>query len=330
MARNPTAPLQVPTPPPAESVSLELPAAPKRVLQSSATLPPRSRRVKPAEVSEAVVIPAGEPAAAAPTARLPTVILPPLEGIPSGPSGKLTQAFIVEHQMVERYLAGQLSQKWTQEFERFCRDNPRFVTEQGIHHRAKAISDLLVSTGHATPSPVPVLSGSRFHRLHIGWLLLSIVVLGGSLWATITWSSSLSERLAAMTRQLENHVLPMTTSEREIRLLPSRDGVMITPAITIKSKPRAAQMLDFHIDETQSPNDTFTVTIDRIDQGRVSVISNLKKDHEGHLRIQENSAALGPGIYQLSIEGGVSEKGVSPKRFEPDSWVSFAIAPEKK
>jgi hypothetical protein len=41
-----------------------------------------------------------------------------------------------------------------------------------------------------------------------------------------------------------------------------------------------------------------------------------------------NSGALGPGTYQISIEGGTSVSGRAPRRLEPDSWVSFAIAPE--
>jgi hypothetical protein len=299
-----------------------------RVIQSTATTSTRGRR--PGTAAPVVLTDSLSPAvttAAAPAARSPAASP---DSLPANPSGKLTEEFIAQHRMVERYLAGQLPGKWTQEFERFCRDNPRFVTEKGIHQRAKAISDLLVATGHATPQAVEVVRPSRFHRLHIGWLLLSIVVLGGSLLATITWSTSLDERLTALKRQWDNHILPMATSDREIRLQPSRDGVMTRPAIVIKTKGRAAQMLDLHIDETLSPNDTFTVTIDRIDQGRVSIISNLKKDHQGHLRIQENSAALGPGIYQVSIEGGIAgEKGSSPKRFEPDSWVSFAITPDK-
>ena len=62
------------------------------------------------------------------------------------------------------------------------------------------------------------------------------------------------------------------------------------------------------------------MTIDRIDQGRVGVITNLAKDSNGHLRIALNSSALGPGNYQLTIEG--LNWRADP---EPDSWITIGI-----
>jgi hypothetical protein len=167
---------------------------------------------------------------------------------------------------------------------------------------------------------------NRFH-LHAGWLLLSLAVLGVALWGSLTWSTSLAERLAAQRRLWNHRILPLTTGEQEFRLEPSRNGVMTSPAITIKNP---ALMLDFHIDEAQSPYDSFRVAIDRIDQGRVAVISHLHKDSEHHLRIELNSGALGPGTYQITIEGGHSDKDHEPRKLEPDSWVSFTIAPQKE
>jgi hypothetical protein len=81
-----------------------------------------------------------------------------------------------------------------------------------------------------------------------------------------------------------------------------------------------AQLVDFKIDETRSAYKMFRITIDRIDQGRVAVLHNLVKDSNGHLRIALNSSALGPGNYQLTIEG-LSWRG-DP---EPDSWVTIGI-----
>jgi hypothetical protein len=78
--------------------------------------------------------------------------------------------------------------------------------------------------------------------------------------------------------------------------------------------------VDFKIDESRSPYKTFTVTIDRVDQGRVGILRNLVKDSNGHLRIALNSSALGPGNYQLAIEG-ISWRGDA----EPDSWVTIRI-----
>ena len=65
----------------------------------------------------------------------------------------------------------------------------------------------------------------------------------------------------------------------------------------------------------------FRVTIDRIDQGRVAIMHNLVKDSNGHLRIALNSSALGPGNYQLTIEG-LTWRGETV----PDAWVTIGIA----
>jgi hypothetical protein len=180
--------------------------------------------------------------------------------------------------------------------------------------------DLLVATGHATPPAVPVHT-ARF-RLHIGWLLLAVLLMGGALWGAVNWIFSQDEQLASWKRRWNDRPLSMTTSTREIRLLPSRDGSSTTPAIVISGK--AAQLVDFHIDETRSPYKVFRVTIDRINQGRVQVISNLQKGSDGHLRISLNSSALGPGDYLFSIEG-ITPKG-DP---ESDSWVTIGIGADK-
>src|SRR5207302_1680453 len=102
------------------------------------------------------------------------------------------------------------------------------------------------------------------------------------------------------------------------RLPPGRSAPSATPAITIGGAN--AQLADFKIDESRSPYHSFRVTIDRIDQGRVAVITNLTKDSNGHLRMALNTSAFGPGNYQLTIEG-IGWRG-DP---EPDSWITIGI-----
>ena len=124
--------------------------------------------------------------------------------------------------------------------------------------------------------------------------------------------------IAQLQKQATEQALDPATSTREIRLLPNRSGASNSPAITIGGG--GAQLADFKIDESRSPYHIFRVTIDRIDQGRVGVITNLVKDSNGHLRIALNSSALGPGNYQLTIEG-LNWRG-DP---EPDSWITIGI-----
>jgi hypothetical protein len=119
-------------------------------------------------------------------------------------------------------------------------------------------------------------------------------------------------------KQNSERALDPATSTREVRLLPSRSGASNAPAIIIGGG--AVQLVDFKIDESRSAYRSFRVTIDRIDQGRVAVISNLDKDSNGHLRIALNSSALGPGNYQLTLEG-LDWRGQP----QPDSWVTIGI-----
>ncbi|HTC14598.1 MAG TPA: hypothetical protein VK695_02225, partial [Steroidobacteraceae bacterium] len=132
-------------------------------------------------------------------------------------------------------------------------------------------------------------------------------------------SASKSRRIADLQKQATERALDPATSTREIRLVPSRSGASNAPAIVVGGPN--AQLAEFKIDESRSPYHAFRVTIDRIDQGRVGVISNLNKDSNGHLHIALNSSALGPGNYQFTLEG-LDWRG-DP---QPDSWITIGFA----
>ena len=151
---------------------------------------------------------------------------------------------------------------------------------------------------------------------------LAVAVAILALTLVVAWGATVTRdhRIAALEKQAYERALDPATSTREIRLLPSRSGASNTPAITIGGNPAGAQMADLKIDESRSPYRNFRVTIDRIDQGRVGVISNLAKDSNGHLRIALNSSALGPGNYQFTLEG-LDWRGAP----QPDSWVTIYI-----
>jgi hypothetical protein len=133
-------------------------------------------------------------------------------------------------------------------------------------------------------------------------------------------STSKTQKISDLMKQLREQPLDPATSTREIRVLPNRSGASNSPAITIGGAN--ALLADLKIDESRSPYKAFRITVDRIDQGRVGVINNIGKDTNGNVRIALNSSALGPGNYQFTIEG-LNWHG-DP---EPDSWVTIGIAP---
>jgi hypothetical protein len=227
--------------------------------------------------------------------------------------------FIARNQVVERYLSGRLPIKGATEFERFCHDHPEMLDEIGLPERVNAGLRLLEASGKPEPWHEPARPSWQKPQVTLA-LLVASVVFGLALLVVGGDSARKSHRMAELQKQASERALDPATSTREIRLLPSRSGASNAPAITIGGNAGGAQLADFKIDESRSPYHTFRITIDRIDQGRVGVITNLAKDSNGHLRIALNSSALGPGNYQLTIEG-LDWRGQA----QPDSWVTIGI-----
>jgi len=226
--------------------------------------------------------------------------------------------FIARNQVVERYLSGRLPIKGATDFERFCRDNPELLDELGIPERVNAALRLLEASGKPEPWSEP--KKPFWQKLEIvAGLLVATIVLAISLAIVASGSSQKTRRIAALRQEATDRPLDPATSTRDIRLLPSRDGASDSPAIIIGGGSEA-QLADFRIDESRSPSRLFRITIDRINQGRVGVIDHLAKDSDGNLRIALNSSALGPGDYQLTIEG-LNWQGLP----QPDSWVTIGI-----
>ncbi|HEY2339875.1 MAG TPA: hypothetical protein VGH75_05040 [Steroidobacteraceae bacterium] len=249
------------------------------------------------------------PAAAAPSVAASSTV---------PPAPVMDRDFIARNQVVERYLSGRLPLKAATEFERFCRDHGELLDEIGLPERVNAGLRMLEASGKPEPwqeAPRPVWQKPQ---VTLG-LAIAVAVLGMTLAGVAANSSSKSHRIAELQKQNSERALDPATSTREIRLLPSRSGASNAPAITIGGGP-SAQLVDLKIDESRSPYRAFRVTVDRIDQGRVAVISNLEKDSNGHLRIALNSSALGPGNYQLTLEG-LDWRGQP----QPDSWVTIGI-----
>ncbi len=225
--------------------------------------------------------------------------------------------FIARNQIVERYLSGRLPLKGATDFERFCKDNPQLLDELGLPERVNAGLRLLEASGKPEPwqeKPQPFWSRPP---LVLG-LAAAVLILSVSLGVVASSNSARGQKIVKLQKQVAERPLDPATSTRSIRLVPSREAASNTPAIVIGGG--AAELVDFKIDESRSAYKTFRITIDRIDQGRVGVLHNLVKDSNGHLRVALNSTALGPGNYQLTIEG-LSWRG-DP---EPDSWITIGI-----
>jgi hypothetical protein len=253
-------------------------------------------------------------AAASPPPASPATSAPPAS---HGPE-LMDRDFIARNQVVERYLSGRLPIKGATDFERFCREHPELLDELGIPERVNAALRLLEASGKPEPWAEPPKPFWQKLEIVLG-LLGAVLVLAGALAIVASGSTQKTHRIAALQQEVIERPLDPATSTRDIRLLPSREGASDTPAIIIGGGSEA-QLADFRIDESRSPYRLFRITIDRINQGRVGIIDHLAKDSDGNLRIALNSTALGPGDYQLTIEG-LTWQGLP----QPDSWVTIGV-----
>jgi hypothetical protein len=280
-----------------------------------------------APVAPSAAAPSATPSALPARSATPKAAGAPAQPVPAPPAAARTPAaagsaamdrdFVARNQVVERYLSGRLPLKGATDFERFCHQHPELLDEIGLPERVNAGLRLLEASGK--PEPWQEAARPRWQKPQaILGLAAAALVLVVALAIVASDSAAKSHRITALQKQALERPLDPATSTREIRLLPSRSGASNTPAINIGGA--SVQLADFRIDESRSPYHSFRVTIDRIDQGRVGVITNLTKDSNGHLRIALNSSALGPGNYQLTIEG-LSWRG-DP---EPDSWITIGI-----
>jgi hypothetical protein len=267
----------------------------------------------PAPKARSAPAPAPKPAAK-PAA---TSAAPAAPAATSAPSAPMDRDFIARNQVVERYLSGRLPLKGATEFEQFVHRHPEILDEIGLPERVNAGLRLLEASGK--PEPWQEAPRPSWQKPQVTLTLAAVAgVLAVALMVLTGTGAAKSHKIAELQKQVSEQPLDPATSTREIRLMPSRSGASNSPAINIGGG--GAQLADFKIDESRSPYHIFRVTIDRIDQGRVGVITNLVKDSNGHLRIALNSTALGPGNYQLTIEG-LNWRG-DP---EPDSWVTIGI-----
>ena len=225
--------------------------------------------------------------------------------------------FIARNQIVERYLSGKLPIKGATDFERFCHAEPDLLDEIGLPERVNAGLRLLEASGKPEPWQQAPKKFWEKPQLLIG-LAAAVLLLAVTLAVVGSASADKTRSIAKLKAAIAEQPLEPAATTRTIRLVPSRTGSSNTPAITLGGTP--AELDELHIDMTRSPYRAFRVTIDRVDQGRVAILHNIMKDSNGQLHLALNSSALGPGIYQFTIDG-LTWRG-DP---EPDAWITIGI-----
>ncbi|HEX6637227.1 MAG TPA: hypothetical protein VF033_06185 [Steroidobacteraceae bacterium] len=225
------------------------------------------------------------PAAANPGLSLPS------------PAPAMDREFIIKNQIVERYLAGRLPPKGVTDFERLIRSRPQLIDELGLADKVNAGLRLLDAAGIAEPwseKPKKFWEKPAFGLGAAGLALVALIgcaILG-------TQVSSRNATIQKQAKEISERAIAPSTLKRTFLVGVSRNGPPARATLTIEH----GQFAEMKTDVSWARFNSFRVSIDRVDQGRVAVIDGMEKDSNGHLRLSLNAGAFGPGDYLVTIE----------------------------
>jgi hypothetical protein len=227
-------------------------------------------------------------------------------------------AFIQQNQIIERYLMGKLPPKGAQDFERWCREHPDTVAELGLSDRINSALRLLDAAGEPLPWTEKPLAPWQKPGVFAGVLAAAAFGLVAAV-SLFLANQEKAQSITALERQVAERPLLPLQATRPVTVQVSRDGPVSRSQIALGGG--RAELADFRFDLSWSKFNNFIVTIDRVDQGRVAVITNVARDSNGHVRLALNSSALGPGDYAVEIEGLDLRRGA-----EAQGWARFSIS----
>lgn len=229
----------------------------------------------------------------------------------------MDMTFIQQNQIIERYLMGKLPLKGAQDFERWCRENPDTVAQLGLSDRINSALRLLDAAGEPLPWTEKPLAPWQRLPLVAG---IAAVAAIGTIAAVMLFSSVQKKEaeIAGLKKEVAEQPVHPLRGTRSLTVELSRNGPVSRSMLTVGGR---AELADFKLDVSWSKYNQFIVTIDRVDQGRVMVVSNLARDSNGHLRLGINTSALGPGDYTVQVEGLDLRRGT-----ESQGWTRFSVA----
>jgi membrane protein implicated in regulation of membrane protease activity len=107
---------------------------------------------------------------------------------------------------------------------------------------------------------------------------------------------------SALHDELRRISLRPASTERRIRIAPNPQSWSASADAQIRV-PDPAELLDLYVPVGYASFNTFAITIDKVDHGRLMVVQRLIPDSNRELRIGLNSSALGPGEYRIRVQG---------------------------
>ncbi len=239
----------------------------------------------------------------------------------------MDRKYIENEQVVDRYLAGELTVREAREFEKYLLDHPALLNELPIPVRLKArlskrpqedsetgIFQTIPSS--ATRAAVEAadddfdyeeertadrrFSGGGVGRPVVFGLLLALV---GALAGVVIFAmraNDFEKQLQTTQRETRSARMQAPASIQTYRLQPVRtQPAQPTLHLGWLAPP---QLLELHVDVSEGKFTQFQVTIDKIDEGRLMQIRRLTRDSNRELRLALNSSSFGPGEYLLRLD----------------------------
>ena len=240
----------------------------------------------------------------------------------------MDRKYIENEHIVDRYLSGDLTVREAREFEQFCLEHPAFLTELPIPVRLKARlarrppSDSETGVFPAIPSKATrtalevgeegfdaeeeKFEWRRTSRSGVNRTLVFVLVaaLLGALGGLVVYArqaSALSTKIAQLQRDSKAQQMQAPGGVQSLRLQLSRNKP--DQATTTVGWLQPPQLLDIYIDATEGKYNTFQITIDKIDGGRLMQLNRVARDSNREVRFKLNTSAFGPGELLFKIDG---------------------------
>lgn len=240
----------------------------------------------------------------------------------------MDRKYIDNEQIVDRYLAGDLTVREAREFEKYCLEHPDFLNAMPIPVRLKArlarrpLEHSETGMFQAIPSGATHAAvqatdegfdaeeereGSRrnygggANRLVVFGLLFALLAAVGGLIAYGMHASSLAKEIKQLQRDMRSTQMQAPGASQTYRVQPVRiKPEEATLALGWLSPP---QLLDLYVDVSEGKYTQFMITIDKVDGGRLMRLNRVARDSNRELRLSLNSSAFGPGDYLIKIDG---------------------------
>jgi hypothetical protein len=129
-------------------------------------------------------------------------------------------------------------------------------------------------------------------------------------WALFSKLSLVRGELEDTRARLQQGSLEPPATHSDLRVSPDRAEGLDKARIAVSRS--APQLVDLHIDMSFSKAVQYRLIVDKKDQGRALILSNLVKDSNGDLRLTFNTTGLAAGIYAARIDALPARSTASP------------------